>query len=640
VILDEIRTAFAEDPGPSALDTETTSIHGLWRDLEIRGISLALGQRTWYLSLTHPHSENLGFSEVRALVADLFGPPRTWCWANAKYDWSVLNSTLGVMAELVPAWDVLVGAWLEDENVLPRDLKGRCSAIFGPDARAPQEHMKRLCAGPTLAELEDEHYYGPAGRVEGGPRQPMGITRTAAHDAALVDPRYGSREMWDLTATEMAPYARQDAALTLDLYRYQRSLDHRHRIGDAMGREMDVARVLLDMERTGIRIDAGRAQAAHAAAVARTEELQILFEGINPRSHPQLTDLLVNQWGFPVLHRSAKTNEPCWDRETLELLGDDPRITGLLEWRRLDKALTSYYRPYLDCLDDNDRIHPTFNAAKVKTGRFSSERPNLQTIPREDTLSEVRAVFIPAPGFELWEYDLAQAEVRVAAAISGEEALLAALRAGEDIYATVASAMGCSRKTAKEVVLANNYGASAIRLAASLLKGTGRMVTPTDVTRADHLQRRLAKAYPRLGRMSDRLADIARRDGRLPLPPKGRYRHFRGSGYAPQPYKDALNSACQGGVGELAKQIMITIHPLLGEHGTRLLLQVHDSFVCEVAPGTGERVGLLFQSVVDDVNYWPVVPMPIEAKVWKPAATNGHRPLASDPGGGSHVGTP
>jgi DNA polymerase-1 len=437
--------------------------------------------------------------------------------------------------------------------------------------------------------------------------------------------------MWDLTATEMAPYAAQDARLTLRLYDYQRSLDHRHPIGDAMPREMEVARVLLGMERTGIRVDEGRANAAFAAATTRLKELENLFEGTNLNAPHQVAELVYDRWGFDCPHLTEAGNRSV-DRDALELLGDDHRVVALLECRRLTKAITSYYKPFIHFLDDEGRIHPTFNQAKVRTGRFSAERPNLQTIPREDTIAEVRKIFIPAEGYELWEYDLSQAELRVSAALAGEERMISAFAEGRDVYQEVADELWCSkascpkkagrcglhRQRAKTVVLAYSYGQKERGLAVSLLKGTGKAATPEHVQQAAAIQYRFGRMYPRLVAAQDRFADIARRDGRIPLPPKGRFRHFRGAGHAPENYKDAMSSASQGGIGEYLKTIMVEAARTntWEMYGARLLLSVHDSLAAEVAPGEGERLGKELQEIASDCNYWRSVPQVVEAKRW------------------------
>jgi DNA polymerase-1 len=631
-ILAEIRQVVANDPSATiAIDSETTDMNDLWRGLECRGVSLAIGDHAWYLPLSHPHSDNLDPRLVRHLLLELAGQCRRWVYFNWKYDAAVLE-TLGLDAG-APAdvWDTSIGRWLEDENRQVRDLKGLCAWLWPEESPAAErDEMRRLCSGPTLKELEDSHFYGPQGRQE-GVRRPMGITRAEAREKATQDPRYGSREMWDLTADEMAPYAAQDARLTLRLYDYQRSLDHRHPIGDAMPREMEVARVLLGMERAGIRVDEGRANASYAAATTRLKELENLFEGTNLNAPAQVAELVYDRWGFDCPHLTEAGNRSV-DRDALELLGDDPRIVALLECRRLTKACTGYYLPLIRFLDDHGRIHPTFNQAKVRTGRFSAERPNLQTIPREATISEVRKIFVPDAGYELWEYDLSQAELRVSAALAGEERMISAFAEGRDVYQEVADEIWCARtgcpkkagrcaqhrQRAKTVVLAFSYGQRERGLAASLLKGTGQRVTPEHVNQAAAIQYRFGRMYPRLVAAQDRFADIARRDGRIPLPPKGRFRHFRGAGHAPENYKDAMSSASQGGIGEYLKSIMVAAHRagIWERHGARLLLSVHDSLAAEVAPGEGERLGKELQEIASDHNYWRRVPQIIEAKQW------------------------
>lgn len=637
-IFDEILEAAKIDlQDPISIDTETTSMHELWRGLEVRGVSLAIGEHSWYLPVSHPHSENLPSACVAALLRRLFAvnPARQWDWANAIYDWSTL-ATLGLDAPSAPNhWDVLVGGWLEDENVQAKGLKDRHEFCFGPGGADEQKAMRTLCAGPTLAQLEDEHYYGPEGKEAAAAkgRRPNGLSRAEARDAAQADQRYGAREMWDLTAAEMAPYARRDAELTRDLRRYQQSLDHRHPIGKAMPREMDVARVLFGMQRLGVRIDADRADRAHAAAVARLTELEGLFEGVNLNSTPQLARLVYEDWGFPCFLKTDG-GAPSTARAALELLGDDHRITALMECRRLGKAVSAYYRPLISAVDDNNRIHPSINQTGTRTGRFSCSNPNLFTIPREDTLNEVRQVFVPEPGYELWEFDLAQAELRAAAAISGEEWMIAAFTDPDrDLYQEVADDLWCTaagcpkigagggrcashRQRAKTVVLAFQYGQKEHGLAVSLLKGTGRAVTQGDINAAAGIQHRFAAKSPTLVRATNRLASIAQEEGRLPFHSPGRYRHFRGRGYERVKYHLAFNSACQGGIGELQKSSIVEAAPELDRLGVRLLLNIYDSYLCEIPPGSSELVRKLWQEVTDDLSPWSSVRQVIEAKSW------------------------
>jgi DNA polymerase I-like protein with 3'-5' exonuclease and polymerase domains len=181
--------------------------------------------------------------------------------------------------------------------------------------------------------------------------------------------------------------------------------------------------------------------------------------------------------------------------------------------------------------------------------------------------------------------------------------------------------MGVSRAHAKQTVLANNYGAGATQLAAILLKGTGRMITPADVRAAADLQHRLRQTYPVMTKAADQLEHIARRDGRFALHPPGRFRHFRGPGHAPEEYRKAWNSACQGGIGELMKDLMVALddNGIWSLFDARPLLQIHDELLAEVPPEHIAGLATCLQEILDAVNPLPVVRQLIEIKLWRRA---------------------
>lgn len=623
----------AKDPHlPIGVDTETTGLKP-WAGSLLRGMSLALPDGTaWYLPVSHPRSENLDSTCLRRVLLELAHPDRTWVWFNRKYDCAIL-SQLGIDALRLPGrhWDSAVGGWLEDENIVQTRLKDRCHLLWPEDdPKAEQRELERLCAGPTLAQLEDEHYYGPEGREAAeGRRAPQGISRKQARELALEDPRYGKRQMWDLTADEIRDYACEDARLHLRLFGYQRSLGSRGReIEAAMPREMRVIDVLYEMERRGIQVDEGAIRSSFAKARARQAEIDAIFEavGVNPSAPHQLASWIYEDG--PVVKRTPK-GAPSVDKEALALLGDDPKAQLVIEWRRLERMAGFYFAPLIEGVDGQGRIHPSFKSAgsgrgeggrSPRTGRLSCEAPNLQQIPRENTMAEVRRVFIASRGMELWDFDLSQAELRVAASISNEEWLIEAFAEGRDVYLELAGNLASTRDTAKVVALGYQYGAGEKQVASILTRGTGQRVTPQMVRRAALLVWQYERQVPRLARTRRWAEEIAREEGRIPLHPPGRFRHFRGAYHAPEPYKDAFNSWCQGGVAEVVKDVMVEAQPGLNDLGSHLLIQLHDALVIETPPGLAPKVRDHLQQVVDGVSPFSVRQR-FELKPWSSLAS-------------------
>jgi DNA polymerase I-like protein with 3'-5' exonuclease and polymerase domains len=598
---------------PIGIDTETTGLDvKAGRDV-LRGVSIAIGERSWYLPVSHPDSANIPVTDVaRVVYRGLNIHPHAYHhWKGV--DALVLERDLGVPMDEPPYWDTMVGAWLINENEVNFKLKDLCARRYGEDAKAEQRALNRLMDGPTLKMLEDEHY----------DERRAGITRDEARRRAREDPRYGPRTWAQLTAAEIGPYAARDAELTLRLRNDQREELAASGSLVAVPREMRWQMTLYRMECAGIRVNEDTARRLHARAVARASAIETGFRdqfGIDIGSTQQLRGVVYGEMGHEVVHYTPG-GSPSVDREALDDLAFDPRIGLVLEWRRLDKARSTYYEPLLERLDPNGRIHPSFNSdsgngrGATRTGRLACSNPNLMTIPREDRgLAEVRACFEPAPGHGLWEYDLRQAEVRMAAAISRDEGMCAAFADPDrDLYDEMAGAIGCPRQVAKTVALAYQYGGGADKLAKVIAKGTGRRPDPG---RALTLMVGLERSYPGLVRSIRHLERLAREEGRVPLPPPGRYRHFRGAGWVEE-YRKAFNSVCQGSVAEFLKDLQMEATPDLEELGARVVLQVHDSLVIEVPPARGEWIASLLQRVADDTNPYPWVRQCVDAKQWR-----------------------
>lgn len=619
------------------VDTETTGLR-MYLDDHVRGISIAVRQcidgkyvsghyDAWYLPIAYP--DTLNFSPQR-LVRILNRHKGLTAWHNANgVDWSGLVKACPEFK--IPEGrfhDTMVDSWLIDENVDHR-LKQLCARYFGEDAKAEQNHIKQLKKGRPRGEL----YKELRETEEWGKPRPAAEARAEA--ARLSDE---SKKSWEtFTAEDLAAYAARDAELTLMLMDAQvgpygstnAALDREHRLQGVLHRMMQL----------GIRVNKEKCIDQATVAQARLEELAAKFPGLNLNSVPQMSKLIYEDWGMPVKHRT-KTGAPSTAKEALEELEGHAEVRDLLEYRGLAKAMSGYYRPLYETIADDGRIHPSFSSSRTVTGRLSCSAPNLMTIPRADTLVGVRDIFRAADGYELWEYDLAQAELRIMASFCQDETLMGALDRGDDLHSLTAERVfgpdftPLQRRLGKNLNYGFPYGIGPRKFAKYRVAGTSASVTECGYWpwRKDSGLRRprrcgdchvcmsaddlegYRRAYPKLVQLMAGLERVARRDGVLPLHVDGRYRHFRSPGTIVH-YYTALNAVVQGGVAELMKDVMLVAEPRLTAMGARLCLQVHDSLVVEVLPGTGMKVAEMIQGVLDEIDAFEMR-MLLDASPW------------------------
>lgn len=622
-----------------AIDTETTGLR-LYLDDRPTGISVAYWWpdkhgnhddiHSWYLSINHPDSRN--FSPDR-LIRAINRHRGLHCYHHAEFDWKSLTLA-GSMFKLPPAerlWDTQVWEWLEDENTDHR-LKQVSARRFGEDAKAEQNHIKALKKGRNQTDIYRELRQMPEWY-----ERPAAEARAEAKRLAPL-----TKKSWDtFTAHDLSDYGARDAELTLMCQRQQWAEAWDDPEGDAaFARELEYLYVIYDLMAIGIRVNKRKCRAQAKIAEARLAELATHFEGVNLNSVPQLIELVYGEWGINVKHRT-KTGAPSTSKEALEEHENDPRVADLLEYRHLNKAVVSYYRPLYQAVDQTGRIHPSFSSTRTVTGRLSCSDPNLMTIPRADTLEGIRGLFVPAKGYELWEFDLSQAELRIMAGFCGDENLVGVLCAGEDLHnKTAALVFGedfkpIQRRLAKNLNYGFPYNIGPRKFAKYMVVGTPEPVSECgywkwskfDGTRRPPKCRKchvcqsadildgMRRAYPLLVRLMSGLERVARKDGKLPMIVDGRYRHFRSPGRIVH-YYTALNACVQGAVAEAMKSYMLAAWPTLKKMGVRVCLQVHDSLVCEVLPGTGPAVGAYLQSVADKLDLFAEPKMIFDSSSW------------------------
>lgn len=356
--------------------------------------------------------------------------------------------------------------------------------------------------------------------------------------------------------------------------------------------EMPLSPVLADMEKVGFKID--RDGLLKYTKLLATEEERIaarIYERagheFNINSPKQLGNVLFAELGLPS-GKKTKTGYST-DAETLEKLRYDYAIVeDVLEYRQLAKLRSTYGEGLANAADESGRIHTSFKQTVTATGRLSSNEPNLQNIPvRTELGRELRRYFIPEDGYVLLDADYSQIELRLLAAISGDETMMQAFLRGADIHtATAAEVFGVPeesvtrelRSRAKAVNFGIVYGIGEFSLARDI--GTSRKVA------AEYIENYLA-TYPKINAYLKKTVEDARIRGYVTTL-LGRRR------YIPELYvsnkatrafgeRVAMNSPIQGSAADIIKLAMINTARALQREGldARLILQVHDELIVE-----------------------------------------------------------
>jgi len=387
--------------------------------------------------------------------------------------------------------------------------------------------------------------------------------------------------------------------------------------------ELPLTRVLARMERAGVAVDAGRIERFGQELDARMTELvaevtALAGQSFNLNSPKQLGEVLFDKLGL----RAPKKTKSGWSTnvEVLEKLrGEHPAIEGILEYRTVSKLKSTYCDGLLKVVGADGRIHSTLNQTETRTGRISSSEPNLQNIPIRTALGrELRRCFVARPGWILVDADYSQIELRVMAAMAGEEAMLRSFRAGEDIHtSTAAQVFGLPpqlvtpmlRTRAKAVNFGILYGIGAFSLARDI--GVGFREAE------DYIQGYLDH-YPKVRRFREKLIEQAKERGyaetlfgrRRPLPElSSSQRPLREFGE-----RAAVNMPVQGTAADIIKIAMVRAAQRLEREGLRaqLILQVHDELVAE-APL--EEAGTVAALLREEMERAAVLSAPLEAEV-------------------------
>ena len=579
--------------GTVAIDTETTGLDEM--QAELVGISLATAPGVaCYVPLRHVSGEGDGgglfderataegqmdFDRALAMLAPVLTDPAVLkVGQNVKYDWKIL-ARLGI--EMAP---------IDDTMLLSYAQHGGLHA-HGMD---------------TLSDRYLNHQPIPIKELIGAGKAQVTFDRVAIDRAA--------------------PYAAEDADVTLRLHRLLKPRLHSEKVTKVYeSLERPLVPVLARMEMAGVQVDRdhlSRMSGAFAQKMAQLEEEITAQAGrsFNIGSPKQLGEILFDELslGLPDGKPPKKTKTGAYATgadvlEDLATVHDLPRL--ILDWRQIDKLKSTYTDKLQTHIHpDTGRVHTSYSIAGANTGRLASTDPNLQNIPvRTEEGRRIREAFVAPEGRVLVSLDYSQIELRILAHVAGIDALKEAFRDGQDIHAITASQMfGVPldemtpevRRQAKAINFGVIYGISGFGLARNLR-------IPREEAQAfidTYFER-----FPGIRAYMDETVTFAKEHSRVETL-FGRRIHTPeinqkgpGAGFA---RRAAINAPIQGTAADIIRRAMVRMEDAIRDLDAKMLLQVHDELLFEVAEADVEPLIARAREVMEGAHH-PVVDLTV-----------------------------
>ena len=535
--------------GAFAFDTESSSTDPM--AAELAGLSFAVdGGVAWYVPVGHTEGEQLPLEEVMAAVRPLFTEPNiARCAHNANYDLTLL-SNYGIDQYGVIDHDTMIAAHLLGKTRTQLGLK------------------------PLALEF---------------------LSREMTEIKELIGTGRNQITFNEVDITPAAHYSSADSDCTLQLRRrFEPSLAERNLDGLLSDVELPLVPVLVEMQRNGVKLDAGILHEMSRDLKEQLEQIQTDLYGdighsVNINSPKQLSDLLFGELGLPTTRRTKSGYST--DANALESLkGMHPVVDGILDYRQVSKLKSTYVDALPEMVNARTgRIHTSYHQTGSDTGRLSSSDPNLQNIPiRTELGRQVRRAFVADAGCQLLSADYSQIELRVLAHLSQDPSLLEAFRRGEDIHAATASQMFD--------VPINDVDAEQRRIAKVLNFGVIYGLGPYGISQQTGFSREEGRnfidnylsQYPGINGYLEGVKEQTRAvmyaETLL-----GRRRYFpdiQSTNHNTRAAAErmAINMPIQGTAADIMKKAMINVRERMAREQmrSRMILQVHDELVFEV----------------------------------------------------------
>ena len=375
--------------------------------------------------------------------------------------------------------------------------------------------------------------------------------------------------------------------------------------------EVPLIGVLARMESLGIGVDVAELTRLREHLTSEVDRLRSLIhkdagEEFNVNSTKQLREILFERLELTP-QKKTKTGYST-DAASLEKLrGEHPIIEHLLDYREVEKLRSTYGEGLLAEVGEGDRIRATFNQTVARTGRLSSDKPNLHNIPvRSEMGRAFRKAFVPADGFELLVADYNQIELRCIAHLAEDPGLIGSFEAGEDIHNATASRVFDvksedvtveQRSKAKMVSYGLAYGMEAYGL-------SQRLGIPVD--EAAEILKAYFEAFPAVRKyMDDTVAETRERGytetlfGRRRKIPELASSNFR---IRQAGERQAMNAGIQGLAADIFKVALVNLDEALrsDDYESRLILQVHDEVILEVTADERDHMATMTTEIMAD----------------------------------------
>lgn len=567
-----------------AFDTETTSTDQM--EAKLVGISLAVSDSGgYYIPVGHQEGKQLELEKViEVLTGPLTDPAIPKLGHNLKYDYIIL-ARCGLKAYPL-SYDSMIAEW-----------------VINPSSR--NLGLKKLSW--------------------------VRLNRTMNEIESLIGRGRSQITMAEVLIEDAARYAVEDAVIVLmlkpvldgDLKRTG-SMDLFHNL------EMPLVSVLAGMEMEGIGLDTeflGEMSQQLMDKLAKLEKQ--IYKGVgqefNLNSPKQLSEALFTTLGLTPPNRGNKTASGYYSTaaDVLEFMKKEHQVPAwVLEYREYSKLKSTYVDALPEQVNpETGRVHTSYNQTGSVTGRIASSDPNLQNIPiRSELGRQVRKAFISSPGKSLIAVDYSQIELRVAAHMAGDRAMLDAFREGQDIHTATAAAIynlaiedvtEDQRRDAKAINFGLIYGMSAY----GLTQGTELTLAEAESFVETYFER-----FPGIKNYLDEIRNNARENGYVETL-LGRKRYFprlattTDYNQRRREEREAINAPIQGTAADIMKLAMLAVDEKLKNSNlsARILLQVHDELVLEAPEKEIQEVIALVQSAMEGV-YSLEIPLTTDAK--------------------------